>query len=107
MRGPPHDAQRIIRAWRARLGLTQEALAHALSVTFSTVNRWENGHVRPSNLAWKALEELAAERGDSLLAEAGQETSLAALGPETAGERGAAQPPAADPFSARTERSPS
>jgi len=99
MRGPPPDAQRIIRAWRARIGLTQEALAHALSVTFSTVSRWENGHVRPSNLAWKALEELAAERGDSLLAEAGQETSLAALGPETAGEGGAGLPPAADPFS--------
>jgi putative transcriptional regulator len=65
--GPPSDAGRIIRAWRRRIGLTQEGLAQALSVTFSTVSRWENGHVRPSKLAWKALEQLAAERGSPLM----------------------------------------
>src|SRR5438552_3972103 len=53
--GPPRDAGRIIRAWRRRIGLTQEGLAQALRVTFSTVSRWENGHVKPSKLAWKAL----------------------------------------------------
>jgi hypothetical protein len=46
---------RVIRAWRSRMGLTQEAL--------STVSRWENGHVVPSKLAWRALQNLAAERG--------------------------------------------
>ena len=56
----------LIRDWRHRIGLTQEGLAEALSVTFSTVNRWENGHVKPSNLAWKALEQLATERGTPL-----------------------------------------
>ena len=60
---PPADAGRIIRLWRRRIGLTQEGLAQALSVTFSTVSRWENGHVRPSKLAWKAIEQLASERG--------------------------------------------
>jgi putative transcriptional regulator len=60
---PPPDAGRIIRFWRRRIGLTQEGLAQALSVTFSTVSRWENGHVRPSKLAWKAIEQLAVERG--------------------------------------------
>ena len=50
---------RIIRAWRASIGLTQEALA--------TVSRWENGRVRPSSLAWKALERLAADRGGPAL----------------------------------------
>jgi len=60
---PPRDAGKIIRLWRRRIGLTQEGLAQALSVTFSTVSRWENGHVRPSKLAWKALEQLAASRG--------------------------------------------
>ena len=73
---PPPDAARVIRAWRGRIGLTQEELAHALSVTFSTVSRWENGHVRPSNLAWKALERLAAERGSLLLAEGNGAGSL-------------------------------
>jgi putative transcriptional regulator len=80
MSGSPSDAAYIIRAWRARTGLTQEGLAHALNVTFSTVSRWENGHVRPSNLAWKALENLAAERGSLLLAEGNGAGSLP-LGP--------------------------
>jgi putative transcriptional regulator len=56
----------LVRGWRRRVGLTQEGLAHALSVTFSTVSRWENGHVRPSRLAWKAIEQLARERGVAL-----------------------------------------
>ena len=63
---PPLDASRMIRAWRHRSGLTQEALAHTLGVTFSTVSRWENGHVRPSSLAWKALVQIAVERGTPL-----------------------------------------
>jgi len=48
------------------VGLTQEGLAQALSVTFSTVSRWENGHVLPSRLAWRALQRLAVERGAPL-----------------------------------------
>jgi DNA-binding transcriptional regulator YiaG len=64
--GPPPDAARVIRAWRHRVGLTQEGLAQALSVTFSTVSRWENGHVLPSKLAWRALQRLAQERGCAL-----------------------------------------
>ena len=61
----PH-AGHLIRDWRRRVGLTQEGLAQALSVTFSTVSRWENDHVRPSKLAWKAIRRLAGERGVAL-----------------------------------------
>jgi putative transcriptional regulator len=61
--GPPAESARIIRSWRTRLGLTQEGLAQALNVTFSTVSRWENGHVLPSKLAWRALQDLAQARG--------------------------------------------
>ena len=61
------DAGKLIRAWRHRVGLTQEGLAHSLSVTFSTVSRWENGHVLPSRLAWRALQQLAAERSCPLV----------------------------------------
>ncbi len=60
---PPAQAGRIIRTWRRKIGLTQEGLAQALSVTFSTVSRWENGHVKPSKLARKALERFAATCG--------------------------------------------
>jgi putative transcriptional regulator len=65
--GPPADAGKLVRAWRHRAGLTQEGLAHSLSVTFSTVSRWENGHVLPSRLAWRALQQLAAERSCPLV----------------------------------------
>jgi putative transcriptional regulator len=69
---PMHrDTSHIIRSWRRRVGLTQEGLAEALSVTFSTVSRWENGHVTPSNLAWRALERFAATCGVPLDAENG------------------------------------
>ena len=64
--GPPSHAAELIRRWRRRVGLTQEGLAQALSVTFSTVSRWENGHVLPSKLAWRALQQLAAELGSPL-----------------------------------------
>ena len=66
---PLGDTGRMIRAWRHRSGLTQEALAQALGVTFSTVSRWENGRVRPSSLAWKALVQVAAEHGTLLVNE--------------------------------------
>lgn len=51
-----------IRELRKSLGLTQEEFAHAVAVTFSTVNRWENGHARPSKLARRAIEALAARK---------------------------------------------
>jgi SNF2 family DNA or RNA helicase len=37
------------------MGLTQQALAARLGVSFVTVNRWENRQVRPSPLYWKQL----------------------------------------------------
>ena len=54
--------QRVVVLRRA-LGVTQERLASLIGVTFSTVSRWENGHVRPSRLAWSQLRLLARENG--------------------------------------------
>ena len=50
-----------INALRRRLKMTQEEFAHAIGVTVSTVNRWENGHIEPSRLARKAMEGLLAQ----------------------------------------------
>jgi len=69
--GPP--APQAVRALRMRLGLTQEEFAHAIAVTVSTVNRWENGHARPSKLAWRAIETLARKRGTSISERRGRE----------------------------------
>jgi DNA-binding transcriptional regulator YiaG len=37
------------------LKLSQTELAEALSVSFSTINRWENNKVEPSKLALKSF----------------------------------------------------
>jgi putative transcriptional regulator len=58
----PHPED-VIRRLRSRLGLTQEEFAHAIAVTVSTVNRWENAHAAPSKLAWKVIRDLARRRG--------------------------------------------
>ena len=58
-----------IRELRKSLSLTQEEFAHAVAVTFSTVNRWENGHAKPSKLARRAIEALAARKPSAVPAE--------------------------------------
>ena len=60
---PPPEAGHIVRAFRLRVGFTEEELAHALGISLSTISRWENGHRKPSRLAWQALAQLAAENG--------------------------------------------
>jgi len=44
-----------IKEVRRQLMMSQQKLADALSVSFSTLNRWENGHAIPSNLARKSF----------------------------------------------------
>ena len=41
----------LIKRVRKELGLSQEQLARELSISFSTVNRWENGKTNPSQMA--------------------------------------------------------
>ena len=43
----------FVKNLRKDLKLSQSDLAKALNVNFTTINRWENGHVTPSNLAMK------------------------------------------------------
>lgn len=58
----PLEIKRI----REKLGMTQEALAHLLGVSFQTINRWERGIYKPSRLALekiKALEQKECKHG--------------------------------------------
>ncbi len=41
----------LLKEVRQQLGISQEDLARELGVSFATVNRWENGRVKPSKLA--------------------------------------------------------
>jgi len=36
---------------RQDMGISQEELAHALNVSYVTINRWENGKSEPNRLA--------------------------------------------------------
>ena len=59
-----NELAEMIRDLRATLGLTQEKFAAKVGVTWSTVNRWENGRGKPSPLAMrqvKALQERATQ----------------------------------------------
>lgn len=47
----------IVKEIRKQLGITQEQLARALNISFSTINRWENAHTVPSRLAKMRLVE--------------------------------------------------
>jgi transcriptional regulator with XRE-family HTH domain len=55
------DISKMIRRLRAALGLTQEQFAAKIGVTFSTVNRWENGKDKPSPLATLRIKGLQNE----------------------------------------------
>lgn len=41
----------ILKQIRIKQNYTQEQFARELNVSFSTINRWENGHTAPSGLA--------------------------------------------------------
>ena len=54
------DYAALARKVRNQLGLSQEDFAHELGVSFATVNRWENGQVKPSRLARVQIDSFCA-----------------------------------------------
>jgi DNA-binding transcriptional regulator YiaG len=51
----------FVKEVRYNLKLSQQQLAQALNVNYTTINRWENGHVVPSNLAQKSFFEFCQD----------------------------------------------
>ncbi|WP_035267765.1 helix-turn-helix domain-containing protein [Desulfitibacter alkalitolerans] len=47
----------LVKEIRRELSISQEQLAHDLNISFSTINRWENGKTSPSKLAKHRLHE--------------------------------------------------
>jgi transcriptional regulator with XRE-family HTH domain len=77
---PPDYVDRIKRL-RARLGLTQMRLAELMGVSFASVNRWENGQTRPTQMAWRKIamaEEVGVEalESDVLRGETAQDPEM-------------------------------
>jgi DNA-binding transcriptional regulator YiaG len=56
----PENFPETVKEVRRQLALSQEELAHALGVSFATVNRWENGKTIPSKLAMKQFTSFCA-----------------------------------------------
>lgn len=54
----------LIRELRLEIGLTQEQFAAELGVTYSSMNRWENGRSKPSPLAMQKVEGMLRQMGD-------------------------------------------
>lgn len=51
----------LIRELRHLKGLSQTQFAITLGVAFSTINRWENGHIQPSSLALRQIKTMLTE----------------------------------------------
>ncbi len=45
------DFPAIVKYAREKLGMSQEEMAHALKISFATINRWENGKTHPNKMA--------------------------------------------------------
>jgi transcriptional regulator with XRE-family HTH domain len=54
---------KAIKALRGKLGLSQAAFAEELGTTITTVSRYENGRIEPSEEALRKLADLAASTG--------------------------------------------
>jgi DNA-binding transcriptional regulator YiaG len=50
---------------RQTLGISQEELAHALDVSYVTINRWENGRSEPSRMAKTVFYAFCEKKGIS------------------------------------------
>lgn len=58
-----HGIPWVIRQLRLRTNLSQERLAARIGVAFPTLNRWANGHARPSPLALEKIRQCIRDLG--------------------------------------------
>ena len=68
------EVSHLIRKLRQLTGLSQEQFAEKLGVAFSTINRWENGHMQPSPLALKQIKTMLSELARSPVIELQQQS---------------------------------
>jgi transcriptional regulator with XRE-family HTH domain len=57
------DFSTIVKKARKEAKLSQEEMANAMNVSFSTINRWENKRTMPRKLARVAFENFCKEKG--------------------------------------------
>ena len=55
----------LVKRLRKKMKLSQTGLADLIGVDYVTVNRWENGHAKPSQLALRQVKRIARKAGVS------------------------------------------
>ena len=70
------EVSHLIRKLRHLSGLSQEQFAATLGVAFSTINRWENGHMQPSPLALKQIKTMLSELSRSSVVELQEQSQI-------------------------------
>lgn len=53
----------FVKSARNQLGMTQDQLARQLNISFSTINRWENGKTYPNKLTREFFYEYCKKNG--------------------------------------------
>jgi DNA-binding transcriptional regulator YiaG len=56
----------IVKHLRQSLGMSQEDLAHALNVSYVTINRWENGKTEPNKMTKTVFYTFCEQKGISI-----------------------------------------
>ncbi len=59
------ELSEMLKSIRSELKITQEELAHAVHVSFSTVNRWENKKAVPNRMARALILDFCEKRNVS------------------------------------------
>ena len=77
---PPNYSDRV-KATRLLRAITQAQLADLLGVSFASVNRWENGQSRPSNLSWQRILELEASIEEHAVSKDYADTGVQSVSP--------------------------
>lgn len=57
------DFPTIVKYTRETLGMSQEEMAHALKISYTTINRWENGKTHPNKMAKSVFFAFCEQRG--------------------------------------------
>jgi DNA-binding transcriptional regulator YiaG len=57
------DFPSIVKYAREKIGMSQEEMAHALKISFATINRWENGKTRPNKMAKSVFFDFCEKHG--------------------------------------------
>jgi len=53
----------IVKYSREKLGMSQEEMAHALQISFATINRWENGKTHPNKMTRSVFFDFCEKNG--------------------------------------------